>query len=78
MLYFRGEPHLHAFINIAMDGEHPLSVGEPVGRNPLVLQDEQLRRFFEPAMQAETGADAAVLPRTRRGRPPAGRRTARW
>jgi hypothetical protein len=62
VLYFRGEPHLHAFINIAMDGEHPLSVGEPVGRNPAVLQDEPLRRFFERAMQAETGADAAYFP----------------
>jgi hypothetical protein len=62
VMYFRGEPHLHAFINIAMDGEHPLSVGEPVGNNPAVLQDDALRRFFERAMQAQTGADAAVFP----------------
>lgn len=31
MFYFRGYPHLHAFFNIAMDAENPLSVGEQVG-----------------------------------------------
>src|SRR5262245_48464161 len=33
-LYFRGYPHVHAFINVAMDGDAPLSVGEPLGENP--------------------------------------------
>ena len=34
VFYFRGFPHVHAFFNVAMDGEAPLSVGEVIGRNP--------------------------------------------
>src|SRR5262249_25467862 len=34
VFYFRGAPHVHAFVNVAMDGDAPLSVGEPLGENP--------------------------------------------
>ena len=33
VLYFRGEPHVHAFVNVAMDGDAPLSVGDVVAQN---------------------------------------------
>jgi len=62
VLHFRGEPHLHAFANVTMDGERPLSLGEPVGENPGVLAGEDLRAFFETAMRAQAEADAAYYP----------------
>src|SRR5205814_2059540 len=31
VFYFRGHPHVHAFINIAMDAAAPLSAGESLG-----------------------------------------------
>ena len=37
VFYFRGYPHVHAFLNVAMDGDAPLSVGEPLGNNPAWL-----------------------------------------
>jgi hypothetical protein len=62
VFHFRGEPHLHAFLNVTMDGEQPLSLGDPLGENPAVLEGEDLRDFFETAMLAQTGADAALYP----------------
>lgn len=59
VLYFRGEPHLHAFANVAMDAERPLSVGELLAENPVDLDEAGVRRWFERAMVAQAGADVA-------------------
>jgi hypothetical protein len=60
VFHFRGEPHVHAFVNIAMDGERPLSVGEALAENPSVLEGEELAAFFETAMRAQAHADVAL------------------
>lgn len=62
VFYFRGFPHVHAFFNIAMDGDKPLSVGDVVGRNPTVLEGPRLKRLFEKAMQTEAKTDFAYYP----------------
>jgi hypothetical protein len=62
VFHFRGEPHLHAFLNVAMDGERPLSLGDVLGENPTVLEGEDLRAFFETAMRATAEADVAYYP----------------
>ena len=73
VLYFRGHPHLHAFINIGMNGDAPLSVGEVVGTNPAVLEGRELKRLFEEVMLDHTGTDfayyhkAAAVGRLRQG-----------
>ena len=73
VFYFRGFPHVHAFINVAMNGNEPLSVGEIVGENPAVLEGGQVKQLFEAAMQAQTGADfsyyeaGSVVGRLRKG-----------
>lgn len=59
VLFFRGYPHVHAFINIAMDAHAPLSVGEPVADNPALLEGAGVQRLFEAAMQDQSGADLA-------------------
>ena len=59
VFHYRGEPHLHAFINIGMDAEHPLSVGEFVAENPATLEGEGVKTLFEEIMLRETGADLA-------------------
>lgn len=53
VFYFRGFPHVHAFFNIAMDGNSPLSVGEVVGQNHEVLEREKLKSLFENTMLRE-------------------------
>lgn len=63
VFHFRGHPHVHAFVNVAMDGDAPLSVGEPLGVNPRALQGDAVRALFERALRAETGADLAHYPR---------------
>jgi hypothetical protein len=73
VFYFRGHPHVHAFVNVAMDGEAPLSVGELLGENPSVLEGAGVKGLFEAAMRAQTGADLAyydegsVVGRLRKG-----------
>ncbi len=62
VFHFRGEPHVHAFINVAMDGDRPLSLGERLGENPRVLEGENLRAFFETAMCTQGEADLAYMP----------------
>ena len=62
VFHFRGEPHVHAFLNVAMDGERPLSLGDALGENPSVLEGEDLRAFFETAMRARAEADVAYYP----------------
>jgi hypothetical protein len=57
VFYFRGYPHVHAFINVAMDGDSPLSVGEPLGTNPAWLDHSSVKMLFETALRAETGSD---------------------
>jgi len=59
VFYFRGYPHVHAFLNIAMDGKAPLSVGEPLGNNPTWLDGAGVKALFETALRAETGSDLA-------------------
>lgn len=61
VFYFRGEPHLHAFLNVAMDGDNPLSVGDWLGDSPSVLEGESLRSFFESAMREQAAADLAFF-----------------
>ena len=59
LFYFRGEPHLHAFMNVGMDGERPLSVGEVLAENPALLDRPGVKRLFEGVLRGETGADIA-------------------
>jgi hypothetical protein len=63
VFYFRGYPHVHAFINVAMNGDAPLSVGELIGTNAEPLEGDAVKRLFEDAMRAETGADLAYYDR---------------
>ena len=62
VFHFRGEPHLHAFINVTMDGERPVGVGEVLGHNPEALEGEALRALFETAMRLGAEADVAYYP----------------
>lgn len=73
VLHFRGAPHVHAFVNVTMDGDAPFSVGEALGENPAVLEGAGVKTLFERAMQAQAGTDlayydfAAVVGRLRKG-----------
>lgn len=62
VMYFRGFPHVHAFVNIAMDGDAPLSCGELLNHNPAWLDRRGVKRLFEAAMRTETGADFGYYP----------------
>lgn len=62
VFHFRGEPHVHAFINISWDGDQPLSLGETLGENPRELEGTSLRAFFETAMRESAEADVAYYP----------------
>lgn len=62
VFYFRGHPHVHAFINVAMDGDAPLSVGESLGNNPAWLDRKGVKNLFETAMCVETTSDLAYYP----------------
>ena len=59
VFYFRGYPHVHAFLNVAMDADAPLSVGEPLGMNPEWLSGARVKALFETALRSETGSDLA-------------------
>jgi len=59
VLYFRGDPHVHAFLSVAMDPSAPLGVGQLVGHNPAPLEGAAVQRFFEAAMLDQSGADLA-------------------
>jgi hypothetical protein len=59
VFYFRGFPHVHAFVNIGWDGNAPLSVGEVLGENPAPLAGEGVKRLFEDAMKHEARTDLA-------------------
>ncbi|MEO1338576.1 MAG: hypothetical protein AAFV29_23235, partial [Myxococcota bacterium] len=62
VIYFRGAPHLHAFINIGMDGNRPLSVGEVIANNPAPIEGSAIKALFERALLVQTGADFAYYP----------------
>lgn len=62
VFYFRGEPHVHAFISIERSPDQPLSLGEVLGTNPAALEGESLRGWFESAMMRHTAADYADYP----------------
>jgi hypothetical protein len=57
VFHFRGYPHVHAFINVARDGDRPLSVGEELGINPAPIEGAAVKRLFEDAMRESCGAD---------------------
>lgn len=59
VFHFRGHPHVHAFINVAMDGNAPLSSGELLGTNPAWLDRPAVKTLFETVMRSRTGADFA-------------------
>jgi len=59
VFYFRGYPHVHAFINVAVDGDAPLSVGEPLGHNSAWLDQAGVKTLFETALRVQTGSDLA-------------------
>ncbi|HTE42516.1 MAG TPA: DUF3500 domain-containing protein [Steroidobacteraceae bacterium] len=59
VFYFRGAPHVHAFVNVAMNGDAPLSVGEVVAENPSMLEGAGVKALFERAMFDATGSDLA-------------------
>src|SRR5262245_45166761 len=62
VLHFRGFPHVHAFVNVAMNGQAPLSSGEPLAENPTWLDRAGVKTLFETAMRTETGSDLAYYP----------------
>jgi hypothetical protein len=62
VFYFRGYPHVHAFINVAMNADAPLSSGEELGDNPAWRDRAGVKALFETALQNETGADLAYYP----------------
>jgi hypothetical protein len=62
VFYFRGFPHVHAFFNVAMDAENPLSLGDIVGTNPTILEGEDLQALFEAAMMSERKTDFVYYP----------------
>jgi hypothetical protein len=62
VFHYRGEPHLHALLNVAMDGERPLSVGDVVGENRTRLGRAQVKALLEEVLVAETGADLGYYP----------------
>ena len=62
VIHFRGWPHLHAFCHVTLDGARPLSVGEPLGENPVALEGRAAAELFERALVSQTGADLGVYP----------------
>jgi hypothetical protein len=62
VFYFRGFPHVHAFVNIGMDGDAPLSVGKVLGENPVVMEGAQVKQLFEDAMLWQAGTDLVLYP----------------
>ncbi len=62
VFHYRGEPHLHAFVNVAQDGERALSIGEVVATNPTPLESGDVRALFERVLRETTGATLAYFP----------------
>jgi uncharacterized protein DUF3500 len=62
VFYFRGYPHVHAFVNVAMNAGAPLSSGEELGDNPVWRDRGSVKALFETALRKEMGADLAYYP----------------
>jgi hypothetical protein len=62
VFHFRGEPHVHAFVNVERDVDQPLSLGAVLATNPAALEGESLRTWFESAMREQAQADFAHYP----------------
>ncbi len=62
IFHWRGEPHLHAFLNVAMDGETPLSVGDVITTHSSTLEAPAVRALFERVMAAEMKTEMAYYP----------------
>ncbi|MEJ0006732.1 MAG: hypothetical protein WDM77_10325 [Steroidobacteraceae bacterium] len=62
VLHFRGEPHVHAFIHVAQAADQQVSLGEPLGKNPVMLEGERLQAVFETAMREQAHAEVAFYP----------------
>lgn len=62
VFHYRGEPHLHAFLNVAMDGEAPLSVGDELGVNPQELEGADVAQFFDVVLRSQDGVDFGFYP----------------
>jgi hypothetical protein len=62
VFHFRGEPHLHAFVNVERDADQPLSLGDVLGSNPAPLEGTALQAWYEAAMQRHTHADMGYYP----------------
>jgi hypothetical protein len=62
VFYFRGEPHVHAFVAVEQNVDQPLSLGEALGMASVSLEGEALRTWFESAMLTHTQADCAYYP----------------
>jgi hypothetical protein len=62
VFYFRGEPHVHAFVSVERSLDQPLSLGAVIGVNPAALEGDSLRAWFESAMVGHTHADYADYP----------------
>lgn len=63
VFHYRGEPHLHALFNVAMDGDRPLSLGEDLGDNPHERDVEGVARLFEEVMRAQPESEIGFYPR---------------
>jgi hypothetical protein len=62
VFHFRGQPHVHAFVNVERDVDQPLSLGDVLGTNPAALEGQTLRTWFETAMREQAQADFAYYP----------------
>ena len=62
VFHFRGQPHVHAFVNVESDVDQPLSLGDVLGTNPSALEGQTLRNWFETAMREQAQADFAHYP----------------
>lgn len=63
VFHYRGEPHLHAFFNVARDGDAPLSLGEELGVNPVARRDTaSVAELFAGVLRAQEGADLGFYP----------------
>jgi hypothetical protein len=62
VFHFRGEPHVHAFVNVERDVDQPLSLGDVLATNPTPLEGESLRLWYQAAMREQAQADFAYYP----------------
>jgi hypothetical protein len=63
VFYFRGAPHVHAFVYVVRDADAPLGIGKTIGTAPNAIQGDGVKRLFETALRHELGTDLAYYPR---------------